>query len=124
MKFLLFVDSYKRLHDFSVLLSNDSAIDENNHQCAYHHGHAAASTFKTLPCVPPQMSRYVKIKNGNSHTEADLFSLCEVVVMGYKSVGRYFMISCPGFGCILLLFVYTKYTRIIKLLFWSFVEVI
>ena len=84
--FSVYVSTNKRLHDFSVYVSNSSNISHHVDICAYHPGFIPAAGNAELPCNGTKVARYLSVIV-NTHRLHYGFFLCEAVVIGALAIG-------------------------------------
>ena len=74
----------KYLNDLSVGIGNSANVDDHT-QCATHTAEIPLNTNVILTCEGT--GQYVSIKKTGGDRK-DVMFLCEVVVMGYKYIGK------------------------------------
>ena len=86
---VIWPDAYEpwemRNFTLAVSMSWNIRVNPSWHTCAHHPGHFTEPQ-KTLECSAS--GRFLKIENGGMANGFKMFGMCEVVVMGYKAIGK------------------------------------
>ena len=78
-----------RLKDFYMKVSNSSNTEDEATVCVFHQGSIPGGGAAYLQCNPPVQGRYVTILNSRNVQSYWYFAVCEVVVIGYKAIGKF-----------------------------------
>ena len=76
-----------RMREFSIRVGDDPDIDTQT-KCGFRTDRVPASGSTTITCNPPLQGQYVSMRIEHGDSDRNVFTLCEAVVMGFKSIGE------------------------------------